>query len=248
MLLGVFGDIHSNIEALTSVYERLIGLGCQRIICLGDIVGYGASPGECIDFLKGKGITCIKGNHDFFTLDHEEKIDWEMRDYTRNAIIWTQNQLTKEQLEWLESLPFNIKIDGIQFVHSSMETLEGEYWPYILDAKTAQFHFYLQDCQVAFCGHIHIPLLFTCSANNGIKMEMLKATNLDLQSDNKYLISTGAAGQPRDLDWRASAAAYDTLSGRIEPVRTEYDVARSQGKIIAAGLAEDLAERLSNGT
>ena len=248
MLLGVFGDIHSNIEALTSVYTRLTNLGCQRIVCLGDVVGYGASPGECIDFLRFKGINCIKGNHDYFTLNCEEKIDWEMREYTKHSLLWTQTQLTKEQIEWLEALPFNTQIDNIQFVHSSMETVDGEYWPYILDAKTAQFHFYLQDCQVAFCGHIHIPLLFTCSGNNGIKMEMLKATTLALQSNNKYLISPGATGQPRDLDWRASAVVYDTLSGRIEPVRTEYDVATSQAKIITAGLSEDLAERLSSGT
>ena len=248
MLLGVFGDIHGNFEALTSIYDRLIGLGCQRIVCLGDIVGYGASPGECIDFLKEKNISCVKGNHDFFTLDHEEKNDWEMKDYSRDAIIWTQGQLTEEQFNWLEDLPFSTKIDGIQFVHSSMEALEGEYWPYILDAKTAQFHFCLQDCQVAFCGHIHIPLLFTCSENSGIKMEMLKSINLDLQSANKYLISPGAVGQPRDFDWRASAVMYDTVSGLVEPVRMEYDVAQSKKKIISAGLSTDLAERLSNGT
>ena len=248
MLLGVFGDIHGNFEALTSIYDRLIRLGCQRIVCLGDIVGYGASPGECIDFLKEKGISCVKGNHDFFTLDHEEKIDWEMKDYSRDVIIWTQGQLTEAQLNWLEDLPFSTKIDGIQFVHSSMEALEGEYWPYILDAKTAQFHFYLQDCQVAFCGHIHIPLLFTCSENSGIKMEMLKSINLDLQSANKYLISPGAVGQPRDFDWRASSVMYDTVSGLVEPVRMEYDVAQSKKKIISAGLSTDLAERLSNGT
>ena len=171
-----------------------------------------------------------------------------MKDYSRDAIIWTQSQLTKEQLEWLENLPFHTKIADIQFVHSSMETLEGEYWPYILDAKTAQFHFYLQECQVAFCGHIHVPLLFTCSESNGIKMEMLKSTTIDLQSNNKYLISPGSAGQPRDLDWRASAVTYDTISGRIEPVRMEYDVMASKEKIITAGLSEDLAERLSKGT
>jgi hypothetical protein len=79
-------------------------------------------------------------------------------------------------------------------------------------------------------------------------MEMLKAKNLDLLSSNKYLVSPGAVGQPRDLDWRASAVTYDTLSGRVEPVRTEYEVAKSKEKIIAAGLSEDLAERLSNGT
>ena len=248
MLLGVFGDIHGNIEALTSVYNKLLGLGCQRIVCLGDVVGYGASPGECIDFLKDRDISCIKGNHDFFALDHQEEVDWEMKDYGRDAIIWTQNQLNEGQFNWLESLPFKLEVDGVQFVHSSMESLEGEYWPYILDSKTAQFHFYLQESQVAFCGHIHIPLLFTCSDSNGIKMEMLKPKTLDLQSSNKYLISPGAVGQPRDLDWRASAVTFDTLSGRIEPVRTKYEVEKSKEKIIAAGLSEDLAERLSNGT
>lgn len=248
MLLGVFGDIHSNIEALTSVYDKLIGLGCERIVCLGDIVGYGASPGECIDFLKAKKIVCVKGNHDFFTLDRHKQIDWEMKDYSRDAIIWTQTQLNKQQFAWLESLPFSIKVAGVQFVHSSMETLDGEYWPYVLDPKTAQFHFCLQDCQVAFCGHIHIPLLFTCSENDGIKMEMLKSTRLELESSNKYLINPGAVGQPRDFDWRASAVTYDTETGTLEPVRVEYEVAITQEKIIAAGLADDLAERLSNGT
>ncbi len=248
MLLGVFGDIHSNIEALASVYDKLTGIGCERIVCLGDIVGYGASPGECIDFLKNKNIACVKGNHDFFTLDRQRQTDWEMKDYSRNAIIWTQTQLSEQQFAGLESLPFSIKIAGVQFVHSSMETLDGEYWPYVLDPKTAQFHFCLQDCQVAFCGHIHIPLLFTCSETDGIKMEMLKSKRLELESNNKYLINPGAVGQPRDFDWRASAVSYDTETGKLEPVRVEYDVAMTQEKIIAAGLAEDLAERLSSGT
>ncbi|MDD5699158.1 MAG: metallophosphoesterase family protein [Victivallaceae bacterium] len=248
MLLGVFGDIHGNIEALASVYARLTGLGCEQIVCLGDIVGYGASPGECINFLKDNEIACIKGNHDFFTLDRQEQSDWNMKDYSREAIIWTQKQLTEQQFHWLENLPFSMKIAGVQFVHSSMETLDGEYWPYILDAKTAQFHFYLQECQVAFCGHIHIPLLFTCSENHGIRVEMLKPAVLDLQSDNKYLINPGAVGQPRDLDWRASSVTYDTETGQLTPLRAEYDVAATQKKIIVAGLAEDLADRLSNGT
>ena len=248
MLLGIFGDIHSNIEALTSIYYKLISLGCTHLVCLGDIVGYGASPGECIDFLIKKNVTCVKGNHDFFTLDTQAMIDWEMKDYARDAILWTQQQLNRKQLEWLDDLPFSARIADIQFAHSSIETHDGEYWPYILDAKTAQFHFYLQDCKVAFCGHIHIPLIFTCTEAGAIKMEMLKARTLDLNSGNKYLVNPGAVGQPRDLDWRASAATYETLSGRLEPVRMEYDVEQSKEKIIAAGLSEDLAERLSNGT
>ena len=248
MLLGVFGDIHSNIEALTSVYKKLTKQGCDRIVCLGDIVGYGASPGTCIDFMMEKDIACVKGNHDFFTLDRQKECDWEMKDYGRHAIIWTQGQLNEQQFEWLENLPFSMKIADVQFVHSSMETVEGEYWPYILDAKTAQFHFYLQDCQVAFCGHIHIPLLFTCSESSGIKMEMLKSTQLNLNSNNKYLVNPGSAGQPRDFDWRASAVTYDTETGKLELVRVEYDVTSTQKKIITAGLAADLADRLSNGT
>ncbi|MDD5728324.1 MAG: metallophosphoesterase family protein [Victivallales bacterium] len=247
MLLGVFGDIHGNYEALASIYEKLEDHGCERIICLGDVVGYGASPGRCIDFLRYRDIECIKGNHDFFALDHAASRDWEMQDYGRDAILWTQKQLSMEQFAWLESLPFSLCVDGIQFVHASMETVDGEYWPYILDAKTAQFHFYLQESQVAFCGHLHIPLLFSCSGEGGIKMEMLKTKVLDLTSGDKFLISPGAAGQPRDLDWRASAVCYDTLTGLVEPVRAEYNVEASKEKIFAAGLSEDLAERLSRG-
>jgi predicted phosphodiesterase len=248
MLLGIFGDIHGNYEALASIYDELKSRGCDRIVCLGDVVGYGASPGKCIDFLRSRNIDCIKGNHDFCALDYTKSRDWEMKDYSRDAIIWTQKQLTPEQFDWLESLPFNLNIAGIQFVHASMETVDGEYWPYILDAKTARFHFYLQHTQVAFCGHIHIPLLFTCSAESGIKMEMLKPTTLDLNSEKKYLISPGAVGQPRDLDWRASAVCYDTITGTVEPIRAEYNVEASKEKIFAAGLDSDLAERLSNGT
>jgi predicted phosphodiesterase len=248
MLLGIFGDIHGNFEALAAVHQELTRLGCDQVVCLGDVVGYGASPGCCIDFLKQKNIACVKGNHDFFALDREQLNDWGMKDYSKEAILWTQGQLTEEQFAWLESLPFSMKVGGVQFVHSSMETLDGEYWPYIMNAQNAQFHFYLQECQVAFCGHIHVPLLFSCSDTNAIKMEMLKATTLDLNSSNKYLITPGATGQPRDLDWRASAVTYDTESGKLQPVRVEYNVAATQEKILNAGLAADLAERLSNGT
>lgn len=246
MLFGVIGDIHGNIEALTAMHDRLVSIGCDVIIALGDIVGYGASPRECIDFAEANDIRCIRGNHDHFTLDTEEQLCWELKDYAREAILWTQANLSKEHFDWLRDLPFSMKIDGMQFVHASSETVDGEYWPYILDRKTAQFHFYLQETPVAFCGHIHIPLLFT-QHNGEIIMEMLKEKQLDLKSKRRYLINPGAVGQPRDSDWRAAAATFDNETGMLTPVRVEYDLKSAQQKILDAGLPEVLANRLSRG-
>ncbi len=242
MLLGVMGDIHANFEALTAIYGKLKEVGCDKIISLGDSVGYGASPGGCIDFMRREKIIGVKGNHDDFLLDKAGRKSWELGDCAREAIIWSRTQLNSEQLHWLAGLPFALEFEECCFVHASLAALDGEYWPYILDRKTAEFHFYLQKPAVAFCGHLHIPLLFTRNSDN-IVIEMLKS--IKLEQHQKYLICPGAVGQPRDADWRAAAVVFDTASLAITPVRVEYDVDSAKQKIINAGLPEVLAERLS---
>ncbi|MCP3965175.1 MAG: metallophosphoesterase family protein [Lentisphaerae bacterium] len=246
MLFGVFGDIHANIEAFEAVLAKLKEIGCDKLVCLGDIVGYGASPRECIDLMRAENIESVKGNHDFYTADLEQERFWEVKDYAREAILWTQQELTGDHVKWLDKLPFGLRIGNNEFIHASMETVDGEYWPYIMDRNTAQFHFYLQDTPVAFCGHIHIPLLFSHNGED-IRMEMLKEKRLEKNPIFKYLVNPGAVGQPRDSDWRAAAAIYDDETGLVYPIRVEYDVKSAQKKILAAGLPSDLAERLSRG-
>ncbi|MFA7230188.1 MAG: metallophosphoesterase family protein [Victivallaceae bacterium] len=246
MRYGILGDIHSNIEALSAAYKKLSAMGCDKMISLGDMVGYGPSPGECIDFCRDYRIECIKGNHDTYVADLAHSKSWDLRDYARLALLWTQEILLPDQIQWLDRLPYTLRDDNALFIHASIETLDGEYWPYVLDRKAAQFHFYLQDMPVAFCGHIHIPLLFTCNSGE-ITMEMLKKEKLNLSAGRKYLINPGSVGQPRDSDWRAAVAIYDSETGIVEPVRVEYDLKKTQLKILAAGLPSVLAERLSRG-
>lgn len=245
MRYGIISDIHSNIEALTASYDGLLKCNCDKIISLGDVVGYGPSPSECIDFVRKHDILSIKGNHDAYTADASEGKSWDVQEYARKSILWTRTMLREDQLKWLRDLPYTFKLNNLQFVHASMETMDGEYWPYVLDQKTALFHFYLQETDIAFCGHIHIPLLFTYR-KGGIVMEMLKEKEL-CEPDVKYLVNPGAVGQPRDSDWRSAAAVYDSSTRKVTPVRVEYDVAATQEKIRQAGLPAVLAERLSRG-
>lgn len=246
MRYGIISDIHGNFEALKAMWKVLCDEGFDKIICLGDVVGYGPSPVECIEFLQENKIETIKGNHDEFTSAIDSgPSNWEMQDYAAESILWTRVQLQPQHLDWLRQLPYSIKHETLQFVHASMETMEGEYWPYVLDKKTAQFHFYLQETNVAFFGHTHIPLFFS-SGRGQISMEMLKAKKLPLNF-TKYFINPGAVGQPRDADKRAAALFYDTVSRKVMPVRVEYPIDKTCKKIIKSGLPAILAERLSRG-
>lgn len=246
MRIAIISDIHSNWEALQAIYRELKKRGFDQLVCLGDVVGYGPDPIPCIDFLAEHEILCLKGNHDAFTADIHCKLEWEMQDYARAMILWTQSQLKHAHLKWLEHLPLQAEVEGIQMVHASLECVSGEYWPYILDKRTAQFHFYLQESRVAFCGHVHIPLIFTAS-NGAIRMEMLRRRRLSARGHAKFLISGGSVGQPRDMDWRSSAVIYNTSSGYVCPVRAEYDVAALRAKFKRPGMPDIKPERIFRG-
>jgi diadenosine tetraphosphatase ApaH/serine/threonine PP2A family protein phosphatase len=245
MKIGVFGDIHNNIEALRAAYGALEKAGCDATVCLGDVVGYGASPEECIDFVRERNIPCVRGNHDHYTvqpLDH-----WAIQPYAKRAIEWMKERLSSDYMDWLDALPFTYEMEGIQFVHASLETSDGSCWPYILNQQTAIFHFFMQKTRFCFFGHTHIPLLFT--SNKGqVVFELLSDRRFPGAGGAKYLMNPGSVGQPRDFDVRASAAVFDTKTRDVELIRVEYDVEGAQKKIIDAGLPESLAKRLSMGS
>jgi len=202
MKLGVFGDIHSNIEALEAAYGALDDAGCDATVCLGDVVGYGASPRECVDFIRERDIPCIRGNHDHYTVSPIG--DWTIQPYAKRAIEWTKEQLGGEYADWLDALPFTMEIEGIQFVHSSLETTDGKSWPYILNDQTAIFHFFMQSARFCFFGHTHIPLLF--SSNKGqVKYELLTERGFPESDTSKYLMNPGSVGQPRASRRRMTA-------------------------------------------
>jgi predicted phosphodiesterase len=245
MRLGILSDIHANYEALVSSFKALETAGCDKYVCTGDIVGYGACPKECIDFIRSREIATVKGNHDSYTTQSGK--EWDIQPYAKDVIKWTQDILRQEDIEWLDKLPYKLEVEGIVFVHASLEALDGEYWPYILDTKSALFHFFLQDVQFAFFGHVHIPLLFSYDENQKISIEILRSKKIINDRQCKYLINPGSVGQPRDFDSRSSSVIFDTESMEITVIRSEYDIAKTQEQILSAGLPKLLAARLSRG-
>jgi len=245
MRLGILSDIHSNFEALDSAYKALSNAGCDKIVCAGDVVGYGAKPKECIDFVREKGIDTVRGNHDHYVAS--PNAEYEVQQYAKDAIKWTQTALDQDSVAWLAALPFKLTVDGVMIVHASLEALDGDYWPYILDTKSAMFHFYIQETRYAFFGHTHIPLLFTFDGSRRIEIEILRSRVLTGPEGTKYLINPGSVGQPRDFDSRSSSCVFDTVSGETTLIRTAYDVQKVQSQILAAGLPTLLAARLSRG-
>jgi len=246
MRLGILSDIHSNIEALNASYNALKKTGCDKIVCVGDIIGYGASPGECIDFIRSNKIDSVRGNHDHYTVCRDKT--WEIQPYALEAVKWTRNTISAEDLAWLDTLPYKMDVGGVLFVHSSLEALDGEYWPYILDTKSALFHFFLQETRFACFGHTHIPLLFTYDETHRVSIEILRSRTIDGHPASKFLLNPGSVGQPRDFDCRSCSMIFDTESGEAKVIRSEYDIASAQNKILAAGLPKILASRLSRGS
>lgn len=245
MRLGILSDIHGNIGALESAWDALVDAGCDKIVCAGDVVGYGARPAECIEFVREHEIDTVRGNHDHYVAFPAR--EYEIQKYAMDAIVWTRNELSDEHLNWLGNLPFRLDLAGTTIVHASLEARDGVYWPYILDSKTAMFHFYLQESRYAFFGHTHIPLLFSYDGHAHIDIEILRSKRLEGSSETKFLINPGSVGQPRDYDCRSSSVVFDTESGDIRLLRSSYDVQEAQEQILAAGLPPILAARLSRG-
>jgi len=246
MRLGVFGDIHGNIEALEAVYKELKAEGCDKMVCTGDIVGYGASPAECIDFIREHEISSARGNHDHYTTmpNFNERI----QPYAKKVIQWMQDTLDGSYIEWLKELPFMFQVENedILIVHSSLEATDGTSWPYILDPQTAMFHFFLQNTQFCFYGHTHVPLFFSIERGL-VEFELLTNRKPPKNTKKKYLFNPGSVGQPRDAVQCASSVIFDTETLKINLYRTEYDIESAQKKIFKTGLPKDLAYRLNTG-
>ncbi len=245
MRIGILSDIHGNYEALKASYKALTDYGCDKIICIGDIVGYGARPKECIEFIREKQIPSVKGNHDYYS--SEDKETWDIQPYASAAITWTRHVLSDNEMTWLKALPYRIDEDDVIFIHSSLDALDGASWPYILDTKTALFHFFLQDKQFAFFGHTHIPLFFSYSRSQTISIEILRDRKISRRSTSKYLINPGSVGQPRDFDSRSSVVVFNNETREVKTLRVSYDIKKVQNQIVSAGLPQMLAERLSRG-
>jgi len=233
---GIIADIHGNLEALTKVLDALEREGVGKIVCAGDVVGYGADPQACIALVRERASAMVAGNHDYGAVG-KLPLDY-FNPAAREAIRWTATQLSEEDQRWLSALPLVHEEEQYQLVHASFSR-PGAFG-YIFDADEARTSFAEQTNDLAFFGHTHWPSVFL--DGEAVKHVIQKVVTLN--GTEKVLANAGSVGQPRDANPEASYAVLDVEKGEIVFKRTVYDIDTAAKKILDAGLPASLAERL----
>ncbi len=252
-MFALISDIHSNIEALSAVLEDIDRRGIERIVCLGDVVGYGPNPRECIDLVIERCEFCICGNHDHAVF--YEPFNFNLG--AERACYWTRQVLEDEpdktlrdrRWEFLGKLPVRYVYEDMLFVHGSPRRPVNEYLfaddvysnPHKLMANFERLE------QVAcFVGHTHVPGVFVDDPYFESPDELPEQGVYEIAEDDKVIINVGSVGQPRDRDPRTAYGVID--EGRVEFVRLEYDVERTVDKILRTPELDDfLGHRLFEG-
>jgi predicted phosphodiesterase len=229
MYIAIISDIHSNLEALERTLELARERSVDEIICLGDIVGYGADPNACIDLVRDRTPYVLLGNHDQAAVDLS--MTEHFNPYARLAAEWTHDEITPENAAYVSGLPLTLQRHGVLFVHSS--PFEPEQWHYIISPADAKFNFEHFTEPICFLGHSHTP---------GVFSEDLWAR--DVVRGNRFIVNVGSVGQPRDGNWQLSFGVFDTEQWTYHNVRADYDVKTAAAKIRQAGLPKPLAERI----
>ncbi|MFH1683575.1 MAG: metallophosphoesterase family protein [Candidatus Margulisiibacteriota bacterium] len=241
MLYGIISDIHSNLEALDVVLNQLDRV--EKLICLGDIVGYGPNPNECVEKVKGLNIPTVAGNHDK-AVTCEMDMKW-FNPNAREAVVWTQRTIFQENFEYLKKLPLVLEEDDFQFVHGSLRSPLEEYVTSIADALPT---FELMKKPICFVGHSHIPTFIAQKKDGNFDGRMLTdGEEILVEEYEKIIINVGGVGQPRDSDPRASYGIYDSKTKIFSLHRVEYNIEQVQKKMKAAGLPDPLIYRLEFG-
>jgi len=234
-----FGDIHGNLEALNAVLNAMSILSVDEYICLGDIVGYGANPQECVNMIRELKPLAVVGNHDHAATGH---IDVRyFNQYARLAALWTREQLDESSRNWLASLPFVEHAENFSIAHGSLQS--PEVFNYVQTLKHAEYNFEAMDKPLLVLGHSHQTVMFFDT--NPITFGFESKELIDPLS--KTIVNCGSVGQPRDEDPRASFMIYDDSKQEVCIHRIEYDFISAQAKIRSAGLPESLALRLPLG-
>lgn len=238
---ALVSDVHGNLEALDAVLADLATREVGDVACLGDFVGYGASPDACIDRLRDRVAVSLLGNHDDAVLHPEALAGFNPT--AAEAARWTRAELSSEHLAWLGTLPLAVVWHGARLAHASPIAPEG--WTYLQDADDAAHQFVGYAETLCFVGHTHAPVVFE-RAGDG-RTHAHRDASVTMRPESRYLVVVPSVGQPRDHDPRAGYLVWDDAAGTLECVRVAYDVERAAARIRGAGLPPRLADRLSHG-
>lgn len=238
----VFSDVHSNFPALQSVL--MDAPDYDEALCLGDLVGYGPNPNECVDRVQDLELTCIAGNHDWGAIGRADLTVFNRE--ARQALIWTQQQMSASVQSFLGSLEPKLELtDSILLSHGSPR---DPVWEYMVDVGTATDNFRHFDFQIGLVGHSHVPTVFEMPSPDGRARLLSGEVDqlIELQG-RRLILNPGSVGQPRDGDPRSSYAMLDTEAMRWTFRRVEYPVEITQERMRAAELPVRLINRLSVG-
>jgi diadenosine tetraphosphatase ApaH/serine/threonine PP2A family protein phosphatase len=237
---AILSDVHANLESLEVALARLAP--ADGVLCLGDIVGYGPNPNECVAKIRERASETVLGNHDVAAVDNFGLEYFNQA--ARAAIVWTQSVLAKPNAEWLSGLGYELRRPDYLMVHGA----PVDYFAYILDNVDAARAFAATDAPLIFVGHSHIAEYYAQHLDGRIAhRHMQHGGRLTLEQGVRYIVNVGSVGQPRDANPEASFAFYDPQAATVTWDRYAYDVARVQEKILAAHLPESLSRRLALG-
>jgi predicted phosphodiesterase len=237
----VLSDIHSNLAAFEAV---LADAGeYDQIWCLGDVIGYGPQPNECIELLKSLPHICVAGNHDWAAIDRLDVSAFNP--YALRACLWTREQLTADNWEFIENLPETLVDGHFTIVHGSPR---HPVWEYITDSRIATINLAHFDTSYCLFGHTHRPVLYIDDVATGTCEGFLMPLRDPVPiPEERLLLNPGGVGQPRDSDPRASYALIDLGENTVELRRVPYAIKDTQELMISLGLPLQLAKRLEVG-
>jgi diadenosine tetraphosphatase ApaH/serine/threonine PP2A family protein phosphatase len=237
---AVLSDIHGNLEALRAVLADAADRA-DDLLCLGDVVGYGADPGPCVDLVGARARAVVAGNHEHAVVGRLD-LSWFNR-YARAAAEWTREHLDPNCAAYLDALPLTAAVEDATLVHASPR--QPQEWDYLVTEDDGLAAFEAFDTRLCFVGHSHVPAVWSLGSSGPDYARGDVGVTLD--AGRRYIVNVGSVGQPRDRDPRAAYALWDVDARRISVRRVAYDVAAARAKIEEAGLPRFLADRLAAG-
>jgi predicted phosphodiesterase len=240
MRYAVVSDIHGNLESLQKALSFVRAE--DKVLCLGDIVGYGPNPNECVRAIRERASDTVLGNHDVAAVDNFGVEYFNAA--ARRAIEWTQTVIDRDVVDWLNSLSYEIRHRNFLMVHGA----PVHYFEYLLDKRHAKAAFDRTDAPLIFVGHTHIAEYYALEPDGSIShAHMQMGGELQLQPGKRYIIDVGSVGQPRDLNPQPCFVFYDDERNHIQWIRYDYPIGEVQQKIVDAELPHALAARLDVG-
>ncbi len=238
--IAIFGDVHGNIHALDACLAHMQKQKVTRFLCLGDLVGYGAFPVDCLRRVASLHGIILQGNHDEAAASEISLAEYS--DGARAGVEFSRRKLTAVWRGLLGNLPLVYLDESFSACHAA--PFAPALWPYVLDESVAALSLRSQPRPICFIGHTHRPAIWSISAKGAL---LSPPETQQLPAGRRFLINVGSIGQPRDDDWRASYAIFEPATRRLEFHRVAYEIAKAQSAILRAGLPPALADRLEDG-